>query len=67
VEAIYHSEKKESLFKLIGLEPETLENLIRVTGWGRPETQNALLKLIADSRVTCKNLNGGRYFMVKSN
>ncbi len=59
------SEKKECLFKLIALEPETLENLTRVTGWEYKQTQEALLQLIAESRITCRNSNGGRYYMIK--
>ena len=61
----YQSEKTESLFTLIALESETLENLTRVTGWGHKETQDTLLKLIADSRVTCRNVNGERFYMVR--
>lgn len=61
----YQSEKTESLFKLIAIEPETLDNLTRVTGWGRTTTQQTLLQLVADCRITFKNMNGGQYYMVK--
>jgi len=65
VNIAHQSEKTECLFKLIALEPETLENLTRATGWRHKETQDILLRLIADSRITCRNTNGGRFYTVK--
>lgn len=35
--------KKETLFKLISIEPDTLDRLTKATGWGRETTQMALL------------------------
>ncbi len=61
----HQSEKTECLFKLIALGSETLDNLTRATGWGYKETQDTLLQLIADSKITCRNVNGERYYMVK--
>lgn len=58
--------KKETLYKLLAVEPETLDNLARATGWGRDPTQHALLQLIADCRVTCKNCSGRRLYYVRA-
>lgn len=57
--------KKEALYKLLSLEPETLDKLIRVTGWSREITQRALLQLVAANKVGCKNNNGARYYHVR--
>lgn len=57
--------KKETLFKLLAVEPETLDNLARATGWGRDSTQHALLQLIADCRVTCTSCSGRRLYCVR--
>ena len=58
-------DRKEALFKLLALEPETLERLTQATGWGHEVTQHTLLQLIVDERVTCRNANGRRFFHVK--
>lgn len=57
--------KSATLLKLLSIEPDTLDNLTRVTGWGRDTTQRALLELIADSRVACKNGNNCRTYYVR--
>lgn len=58
-------ERKEVLYKLLCLEPDTLDRLTQVTGWGRDVTQQALLQLVADGRVTCKNGSGMRLYRIR--
>lgn len=58
-------ERKEVLYKLLCVEPDTLDRLTRVTGWGRDVTQQTLLQLVADGRVSCKNGGGVRLYRVR--
>ena len=58
--------KKETLFKLISIEPDTLDRLTKATGWGRETTQMALLQLVADGRVKCRNENGHRFYAART-
>lgn len=59
------NDRKEALFKLLSLEPDTLERLTQATGWGYEVTQHTLLQLIVDDRVVCRDSNGRRFFHVK--
>ena len=42
------------------------DNLVKETGWGHEVTQHALLQLIVDNKVSCKNGNGRRVYFVKA-
>lgn len=57
--------KEDVLAKLLQHGMETLESLSRITGWGEPETQRALLSLIAIGRADCKLRNGRRMYAAK--
>lgn len=59
------ADRKEALYKLLSVEPDTLEQLVRVTGWGMETTQHTLLQLVIDGRVTCKNGAGTLLYSVK--
>lgn len=59
------TKRKETLFKLLSLEPETLDELVRATGWGFEATQSTLLQLVVDGRVVCRNGGGRRLYRVK--
>jgi len=60
------SNRKDALLKLLTVEPETMDNLVKETGWGHEVTQHALLQLIVDNKVSCKNGNGRRVYFVKA-
>lgn len=60
------ADRKETLYKLLSVEPDTLEHLVRATGWGLELTQHTLLQLVIDGRVTCKNGAGVRLYSIKS-
>ncbi len=57
--------RKEALYQVLKLEPETMDRLVKITGWGRELTQQTLLQLIVDNRVTCRNGNGRRVYFAK--
>jgi len=59
------ADRKGTLYKLLCVEPDTLEHLVRVTGWGLETTQHTLLQLVIDGRVICKNGAGVRLYSVK--
>jgi predicted Rossmann fold nucleotide-binding protein DprA/Smf involved in DNA uptake len=61
------ADRKETLYKLLSVEPDTLEHLVRATGWGLETTQHTLLQLVIDGRVMCKNGAGIRLYHVKTN
>ncbi|MCR6480959.1 hypothetical protein NU688_32715 [Variovorax sp. ZS18.2.2] len=56
---------QQVLIKLLRLEPESYENLVRVTGWSPEATHSALLQLIASGEVRRITRNGQRFFDVK--
>ena len=58
-------ERKDALFKLLSVEPDTMDKLVQATGWGREVTQQTLLQLIVDNKVSCKNGNGRRVYYIK--
>ena len=60
------SNRKDALLKLLKVEPETMEKLAKATGWGHEVTQQTLLQLIVDNKVSCKNGNGRRIYFVKA-
>ena len=56
------SDRSQVLLKLLQVEPDTIGNLTRATGWGEAETTKTLLQLIADGKVLCRTGNGFRTF-----
>ena len=58
--------KDECILKLLAIEPETRDQIIRVTGWPVPETLAVLDKLVSERRVTYGagpyNTPGGRRY-----
>ncbi len=47
--------KDELIFKLLYLEPDTVDHLVRITGWDRAIIHKTLLQLVADGKVKCTN------------
>lgn len=60
------SNRKDALLKLLEVEPESMDQLVKETGWGHEVTQQTLLQLIVDNKVSCKNGNGRRVYFVKA-
>ena len=58
--------RADTLYKLLAVEPDTLEALAMATGWGTPCTRKALLQLIAEGRVICRNRNYQPTFFVRA-
>lgn len=49
------ADRRDALYELLSLEPETLDRLIMATGWGADGTRKVLLQLIAEGRVICRD------------
>lgn len=59
------ADKKDILYKLLQIEPDTLDNLKMVTGWSKEATQMLLLQLVVDGKIKCRHSNGRRtYFAI---
>lgn len=60
--------RQETLFKLLRLGPEPMNNLVRFTGWPEAQTQIALERLLAERRVSkVKRAGSVTVFQVRSN
>lgn len=60
------AERELTLFKLLCVEPDTLDGLTQVTGWGQEATQHALLRLIVEGKVSCRNGSGKRLYAART-
>ncbi|PKO77980.1 MAG: hypothetical protein CVU21_05430 [Betaproteobacteria bacterium HGW-Betaproteobacteria-15] len=62
-----NQERKETLLKLLQVEPDDFSGLVRATGWGEEHTRMALMQLTVDRKVQHKNSGGRRtYYVVAS-
>lgn len=59
--------RAETLYRLLAVEPDTLHNIARTTGWGYKPTQDALLRLIVEGRASCRFVNQRQLYAVKVN
>lgn len=50
--------RKETLLKLIQVEPDHLGNLVQATGWGEAQTRMTLMQLTVDGLVSRHNQGG---------
>ena len=57
--------KDELLFKLLQLESDTLDHLVRLTGWDRATIHKSLLQLVADGKVRCTNQRSLPHYSVR--
>ena len=57
-------ERKETLLKLLQVEPDDFSGLVRATGWGEEHTRMALMQLTVDRKVQQKNSGGRRTYHV---
>jgi hypothetical protein len=55
-------ERKETLLKLLQVEPDDFSGLVRATGWGEEHTRMALMQLTVDRKVQHKNFGGRRTY-----
>ncbi len=65
-EANLAQQRKRTLLGLLKAEPETLDGLIRCTGWGEHHTRMAVLQLCADGLVRRCRRGQRMYFNVVS-
>ena len=54
--------RKDTLLKLIRVEPDHLSGLVQATGWGEDQTSTTLLELTVDGLVRRHNRAGRRYY-----
>lgn len=57
-------ERKDTLLKLLKVEPDDFSGLVRATGWGEEHTRMALMQLTVDRKVQQKNSGGRRTYHV---
>ena len=55
-------ERKDTLLKLLKVEPDDFSGLVRATGWGEEHTRMALMQLTEDRKVLHKNYGGRRIY-----
>ena len=62
--SIPNRQKDDALYKVLALEPEPLNKIVNITGWGQEVTEQTLYRLISNGRVTYRNRQGHRVYEV---
>lgn len=56
--------RKDTLLKLLQIEPDHLSSLVQATGWGEQQTRMTLMQLTVDGLVSHHNMGGRRVYKI---